>query len=208
MFNGKYFPNETYGPYYELSPPDKVSETAFLVVLYPQLRGAPPPEVKKADAKNGAAFRVAVPDGRNFHLYRTGDGTSSGAGLESDGLISMASVGPGHKLIRYALCSGKQLKYNGTTLISSSAPVAAAAFASFLRHARNEARTPHKKISSDEFYGVVKVTGAIDITFALPRQAASLEVNRQETGDFTSTAAGLTRLKLQPGTYNLKFKLK
>lgn len=49
----KYFPNETYGSCYKLSSPDRVTETALLVVLYPQLRGAPAPEVKKANAKNG-----------------------------------------------------------------------------------------------------------------------------------------------------------
>ena len=114
-FSGKYFPNETYGPYYELSSPDKVTETAFLVVLYPQLRGAPAPEVKKADAKNGIAFEVAVPNGRNFHLYNTGEGTAAGARQELDGLISMVSVDSAGKLTRYAMCEGRRLTFEDKT---------------------------------------------------------------------------------------------
>lgn len=207
-FSGKYFPDEAYGPYYELSTPDKVTETAFLVVLCPQPRGATAPEVKRADAKNGVAFEVAVPDGKNIHLYRTGQGAASGAGLDSDGLISMASTGPGGRLVRYAVCGGKRLAFNGRTLLSSSAPLAGAAFASFRGYTRDGSRTPHKRISRDEFYGVVKATEATDIAVATPRPVASLQVNGQQTGDFTSTPAGPIRLRLQPGTHDLKFRLK
>jgi hypothetical protein len=207
-FSGKYFPNETYGPYYELSLPEKVIETAFLVVLYPQLRGAPAPQVEKTDAKNGVAFEVTVPDGRNFHLYRTSDSSSSGAGLESDGLISMASIDLGGKLIRYALCDGKQLKFGGRVLISSNAPVVGAAFASFVSYTRDKSRMPHKKIADNEFYGVIKITKAADISLVLPRQAVSLKINGKQTSDFSSTPAGLTQLNIQPGTHKLKFRLK
>ena len=207
MFSGKYFPNETYGPYYELCPPDKVTETAFLVVLYPQLRGAPAPEVKKADAKNGIAFEVAVPNGRNFHLYNTGEGTAAGARQELDGLISMVSVNLAGKLTRYAMCGGRRLTFEDKTLISSSTPVAGAAFASFISYTRDKSRTPHKKIADNEFYGVIKITKTVDISFVLPRQAASLEINGKQTSNFSSTPAGLTQLNLQPGTHKLEFKL-
>jgi hypothetical protein len=207
-YSGKWYPKEVYGPYYELFGPEKVTETAFLVLLYPQLRSAPAPEVKKADAKNGAAFEVAVPDGRNFHLYRTGEGTAAGARLESDGLISMASVDLAGKLTRYAMCNGRKLKFGDKTLVSSSTPVAGAAFASFVSYTRDKSRTPHKKIADNEFYGVIKITKAVDISFVLPRQAASLEINGKQTSNFSSTPAGLTQLNLQPGTHKLKFMLK
>ena len=199
---------ETYGPYYELVPKGKKVEEKFLVVLYPQPRDAVwRPEVKKIQAEGGVVFEVTVPDGRNLHIYRLGDAPVQGGGIETDGLIAMVSISQDGAITRYALCDGRELKFDGRTLLSSSQPIIAA-FASWKQYRRDRARTPIKMLSSSEFYGVVKLKKPAYVTCTLPRIAVLLEANGKAVEGFTATQEGITKLRLEPGTHRLRFKLK
>lgn len=101
-----------------------------------------------------------------------------------------------------------RLTFGDKTLVSSSTPIAGVAFASFVSYTRDKSRTPRKKTADNEFYGVIKITKAADISFALPRWPVSLEINGRCTHDFTSTQAGLIQLNLEPGTHKLRFTLR
>ncbi len=207
MWDEKAF-NETYGPYYAVTPDQKRVRERFLVLLYPQPRGAAAPQIKRLEAEGGQQIEVEVPDGRNLHLYRLSGDRVSANGLEADGLTCMVGLGPDAALISYALCDGQELTRDGEVLISCDQPVWAA-FAKWATYQRRTDRMPVKAIEPNTLYGTVKVAQEATVRFFVGHQPESVTMDDRELEAATfDQRTGLLSVALAAGTHELVVRLR
>jgi len=207
MWDEKEF-KETYGPYYALTPKQKCAWERFLVVLYPQPRGAPEPRIERFDAQGGQGFEVAVPDGRNLHLYRLEGDRVKGRGLETDGLSCLLGLAADRNWGSYALCDGRELRREGKLLISCD-QTATAAFAKWTKYKRGADRLPLKATEHDALHGVANMGSDTKLGFLTSRPPESVLVDGVEVKDAAfDQATGLLSLYLRAGTHQIAVHLR
>lgn len=206
MWDEKAF-NETYGPYYALTPKEKKVRERFLVVLYPQPRNAPPPQITGFSAEGGRGIEVRVPEGTNFHLYRLDREKVCGKNVETDGVTSMLGFSTDGELISYALCDGKELKRDGITLISSTAKLNCA-FSKWVSYRRRSDRFPVKNIQTDVLYGSVELSEGATVSFFTERPQRVVLVDDHERTDAKfEQNTGLVALPLKKGRHSIVLRL-
>ena len=197
---------ETYGPYYSITPKNKSVREKFLVVLYPQPRGAEAPKIQGFEVKNGKGIEVVVPDGKNLHLYRLTGQKVSGRDLETDGLTCMVGNSADGNMISYAMCEGKEMKQGDKVLISCSEPVSAA-FAKWSKYTRRADRLPVKAVESDALYGSVTLEKRAGLRFLVAHKPKSVKINGKQIKDVKfDEKTGLLSVSIPAGRCDIEVK--
>jgi len=194
--------------YLAVMPREKKPRERFLAVLYPQPRNAPPPDIKGFEVAGGQGIEVAVPGGRNLHLYRLAGERVAGKGLETDGVTCMAGLAEDGGLVSFALVEGKELKRDGKALVSCDQPVCAA-FAKWSTYTRRQDRLPLKTVEPNSLYGVAKLAKNGVLRFFVGRAPKTVAADdREATEAVFDSASGMLSIPLASGEHKITVRLK
>jgi hypothetical protein len=198
---------ETYGPYYALTPKEKRVRERFLIVLYPQPRGAQAPAIKGFNAQGGHGIEVAVPGGRNLHLYRARGDRVAAQGLDTDGLTCMAGLTTDGGCISYALVDGTEMKRDGKVLISCDQP-SSLAFAKWSGYARRSDRLPVKTVTPNALFGALSLPKETRVRFFAGRPPQSVTIGGRAVEAFEfEERTGLLSVSLPRGDHEITIVL-